>query len=954
MTGIHVVAIAMVAVLLGPFAAHAQDWPVLQARGDSAFGAGRFAEAHDLLTTALAGAEAEQGPDDPAVATVLVSLGRCHIRMGQYTEAEPILRRALAIREQRYGPNSTDVAVCLNNLGSVCKSVGRYSEAEKLYRRYLDITQSVLGAEHPDVAKGMNNLANLLLEEARYNEAEQLLQTALGIYAAEAGTGGSVYLAKTLTNLGALLHLEGRYHDAELYYRQALEVARGLVGEQHPDVAQQLNNLANLYDDTRQFALAESLYTESLRICEATLGPTHDKVATTKRNIARLYVREGRYAEAEPLAREAIEIGTTTLGAENAQLAEFRMTLGDVLLLEGRLDEASGVYDQALAVSEASAGKDHPQTAAVLYSMSMLAETRGDLDKARGYEQRAYSIRRKSFGTAFDKLMERAALESSRFLQEEASHYLSILLDQAGGDDTNRDEVAKVVFSTKGLVSDGVMVRQKMLKEMNALGDSIDAAKNALSRLAVEGPDPTRPWSHDLEIRKAVDRKEQFEGEQIRISAEFRTEKLITQVDAKAISAQLPAGTALVEYMRFDHATGLNSSRPEYLAIVVKSNGRSMAYPLGDAGAIDTAVARYRQHLANVKSLNMDEYRAVSYDLYSLIWQPFETQVTGMSAVLIAPDAALSLVSFAGLRTNDGDYLIERTAIQYVSSGRDLVREPMLPTKTAGLLAIGDPDYDASAGQRSGLSTGTSTSGLASGLISGFMRGGTSSCRALRDMIVGRLPGSRQEVADVVTKWKSTSSEPSTVLFDAQASEDAFKSQCHGKRVVHLATHGYYISSECQADRTATGFNGENPLLQSGLFFSGANLKGQGASEAKLEDGTLTAEEVSGLNLNGTDLVVLSACETGLGEVRTGEGVFGLRRAFQMAGAKTVISALWPVDDKSTAELMGSLFAASEPNIYDAMRKAAIGAIESRRSAGKSDHPFYWAGFIATGEWKVR
>jgi CHAT domain-containing protein len=406
--------------------------------------------------------------------------------------------------------------------------------------------------------------------------------------------------------------------------------------------------------------------------------------------------------------------------------------------------------------------------------------------------------------------------------------------------------------------------------------------------------------------------------------------------------------------MRYEHTTGLLTSTPRYLAVVVKSNGKASAYPLGDAALIDTAVANYRRHIANVKSLNTDEYIAISYDLYSLIWQPFETQIGGMSAVFVSPDAALSLVSFAGLRTSDSDYLIEHYPIHFVSSGRDMVREPTVPAKTSGLLAMGDPDYDATAALRSGQPQGTALSNLTGGLIGGFTRGATSSCRALRDMVVGRIPATRSEISEIVRQWQSASSEPAVTLFDAQASEDAFKKQSHGIRVLHLATHGYYISNECRPDKSSAGFVGESPLLESGLFFAGANLKGQGAADAKVEDGTLTAEEVAGLNLNGTDLVVLSACETGLGEVRSGEGVFGLRRAFQMAGAKTVISALWPVDDKSTADLMGSLFAAREQNIYDAMRQAALKTIQARRAAGKSDHPFYWAGFVATGDWKTQ
>jgi len=166
-----------------------------------------------------------------------------------------------------------------------------------------------------------------------------------------------------------------------------------------------------------------------------------------------------------------------------------------------------------------------------------------------------------------------------------------------------------------------------------------------------------------------------------------------------------------------------------------------------------------------------------------------------------------------------------------------------------------------------------------------------------------------------------------------------------------LATHGYYMAEACRPENAPEDFIGESPLLLSGLFLAGANLKGKDADSLRVDDGIVTAEEVVGLNLHETQLVVLSACETGLGEVKPGEGVFGLRRAFQMAGAQTVLSALWQVDDKSTAELMGGLFATNDP-LPETLRRLQLEQIQRRRANNQPDHPFFWAAFIATGGWK--
>ena len=147
-------------------------------------------------------------------------------------------------------------------------------------------------------------------------------------------------------------------------------------------------------------------------------------------------------------------------------------------------------------------------------------------------------------------------------------------------------------------------------------------------------------------------------------------------------------------------------------------------------------------------------------------------------------------------------------------------------------------------------------------------------------------------------------------------------------------------------------YTGENPLLLSGLFFAGANLHGDRADSLGAEDGILTAYEVSAMDLAGTELVVLSACETGVGEVAAGEGVYGLRRAFQMAGARTVVSALWPVSDQATAEMMGGLYERQDEALPDAMRRIQLEKLDRLRNRGKIDHPFTWGGFIALGDWR--
>jgi len=266
----------------------------------------------------------------------------------------------------------------------------------------------------------------------------------------------------------------------------------------------------------------------------------------------------------------------------------------------------------------------------------------------------------------------------------------------------------------------------------------------------------------------------------------------------------------------------------------------------------------------------------------------------GSDMVLIAADGALNLLSFAGLKNQGGSYLTESFRIHNLASGRDLIRLRNEFEPASGLFALGDPDYGAVAADRIAALGASPGSGPADSVIQVAFatRNIRSGCGRLSEMEVTPLPGTHREVDLVSDRWAETTLEPLVACYGGEASEEYFKAEAPGNRVIHLATHGYFLGGACRPDGLDTDYVGENPLLLSGLFLAGSNRHGVEADSLGVEDGILTAYEVSAMDLEGTELVVLSACETGLGEVSEGEGVYGLRRAFQMAGARTVVSAL--------------------------------------------------------------
>jgi CHAT domain-containing protein len=413
---------------------------------------------------------------------------------------------------------------------------------------------------------------------------------------------------------------------------------------------------------------------------------------------------------------------------------------------------------------------------------------------------------------------------------------------------------------------------------------------------------------------------------------------------------------------------------------------------LGTAARIDRLIEGWRRQMVedvgapsqhgSVRSLT-----SRGRELRALIWDPVAAQLEGVQRAFVVPDGALNLVPFDALPGPGDEYLVEQPlVIHYVSAERDLARVARPPVAGAGLLAIGGPAFSDTTPFEA-FRTGGNAREIPADAIRARVPQDRVARRSLAPCVLSpavafdALPGSRMEVERIGRLWDQAA--PRTpqkagaaqVLTGAQATERAVKQGGPGRRILHLATHGFFLGPECDTpvagtravgglaprpDRiaAATGQEAElhpseNPLLLSGLAFAGANWRGSATLDE--DDGILTAEEVAALDLDGVEWAVLSACNTGLGTVAPGEGIFGLRRAFQAAGVRTVIMSLWAVDDSASLEWMEALYRArlvDRLDTADAARAASVATIRQRRMTGRSTHPFYWAAFVASGDWR--
>jgi CHAT domain-containing protein len=388
------------------------------------------------------------------------------------------------------------------------------------------------------------------------------------------------------------------------------------------------------------------------------------------------------------------------------------------------------------------------------------------------------------------------------------------------------------------------------------------------------------------------------------------------------IQKRLPESAALLEMVRYRPMNVTATTGTErwqaarYGAYLVRRTGRPTFLDFGTADSIDALVAEFRRMLAQPRGTLAHE---LGRRLDALLMQPVRASLGGARTIYLSPDGALNLVPFAALVDEQDRYLLETFTFNYVSTGRDLTRPTSQAVAATAPVVIGDPAFDAAADQ-----AGTQT--------------GPDATRGLRGQSFGRLPGTAAEARNIANLLGKV-----TVFTGSQATETALKS-VESPRVLHVATHGFFLADQDLSTTLSSAVADlEDPMLRSGLVLSGVNIGKSGN-----DDGVLTALEAAGLALWGTQLVVLSACETGVGEVKTGEGVFGLRRAFMVAGAETLVMSLWQVEDTATQRLMTEFYRrlAQGEDRSQALRQASLSLMQDAAYR----HPFFWASFIAAGE----
>jgi CHAT domain-containing protein/tetratricopeptide (TPR) repeat protein len=903
--------------LLGPD--HVLVAEALAQLGWAHWSRGDFRQRRDLMARALTIYEARLGPDDPDLANGMIELGRAEGQLANFARVRELHEKAAAIYSKSTSPQARrELAICLEGQGYAAQRLGDVAEAERLFRMALAISEELPDSVRSRTAPILLLLADALLERGAHDEARSVLERALVISEKTFGPGDH-RTARVLRQLAVVLWKQGDLPGARRAMRRSLEMQELASGRDHPVVAVHLQ------------ALAEIL------------------------------VEQGEATEARALAERALAIRETSLGTDHPLTAETMRLLAS---LTEDPAAALRLLDHALAATRAGFGPFHPDVARILSDRARLLLRRGDAAAAMASALEAEASAREWLRLALGSLDERSALAAVRH----AARGIDIALSAAamGAEPGAIEGVLDAVVRSRALVLDEIAARHRVARsssdpEIGRLEAVLATSRERLARLALRaaGDDPGE--GDRRLIQEAQREKEDAEAALAARSRLFREERDESQRGIAAVRAALGGDDALVSFVQYRREGRPADRTPpvlSYGAFVTRPREAVTFVPLGDAARIDALVARWRKVLLRERGGvagteprgSLADYRAAALGLRRAIWDPLEARFRGAVRVVLVPDGALHLVSFAALPARGGAYLLESAPlVHYVTAERDLAA-PISDASNRGLLALGDPDFESATPTVPGEEPAAQTPAGDSDATRA-----SSACHAFDSLRFAPLPASGREVDDLAAPFDPADT---LRLRRGAAGEGAVKELARGRRVLHLATHAFFLGEDCPSALTPSRSDGEAfpsaqaPLLRAGLALAGANRRASAPPGG--EDGILTAEEIAGLDLRGMEWAVLSACGTGVGEIAAGEGVLGLSRAFRVAGAGTTIMSLWAVDDEGTRRWMRALYRSrfeQGKTTDEAVHAASLESLRERRSRGRSTHPFHWAGFIASGSW---
>lgn len=887
---------------------------------------GRYKEAESMNAAAVNYFKEKPVQQSDDYLNALNNMARIYQGMGNYQEAEKFFTALLNYYRQLPDVRPDVLSGILNNLGELYRVMDDDEKAEPLFRESLEISKKQKDEPLASVS-ALNNIALLYKATGRYAEAEASYKEALKHYE-EAGKQNHPDYTNPLNNLGELYRGMGRYEDAADAFVKVIGLRKELLGEENVNYANALNNLALVYLEIGGTKEAEPLLEKCSGIYLKLLGDKHIYYANSLSNLASAYTAEGKYEQAEKLKLQALSIFRDALGEKNIRYAQYLNGTAIVYFKMKKYAEAIKYLEQARSVLSEKVSEDHYDAIDVMYNLAEMYRITGQDTKADDLYLRAMKGYLKLIKNYFPSLSEEEKTDFYYTLSNRFDSYNSFVIERAQegkAADTLVYAMYDLQLATKGLLLNEtgrlypavVASKDKSLME---LYDKWLARKKLLAEQYRLSPEEL--LTKDIDVSRTEKEVNEMEKE---LYARTGSSSIASR-SWRDIKKVLQPNEAAVEMVRVQFYNGqLWTDSVYYAALVITGNSSKpqlVIIPKGEK-IEERSLPFYHDHIRKKEEDTKS---------YSAFWQPLQPSLKNIDHVYFSADGLYHQLNLYSLMNPQSKkYLVDEMSITLLSNTNELTQKK-ISTTTPDLIAelFGDPDYN------------EETPGSSNKEVSRF---GID--------YLPELPGTKVEV-DTIGNILQSHKWMVRVHTRTGASEEELKNVKH-PQVLHVATHGYFLKNieAFGNDDKILGIEAtkvkENPLLRSGLMLAGAATNSSDSLTLKeKEDGILTAYEASTLDLSHTELVVLSACETGLGEVRNGQGVYGLQRAFLVAGADALIMSLWVVDDYATQELMTGFYEEWSRDPKGSKQKAFRAA--QLKLKEKYPSPYYWGAFVMIGE----
>jgi CHAT domain-containing protein len=834
---------------------------------------------------------------------------------GSYKMSEKSFLKAEKIYNDEQLSDSAFANLTLSNLGLLYHTTGRYTLAEEYTKNAL--TKREQSSDKTGYAASLNNLAVLYKDMGLYTDAETYIIKAEN-HLKSSGETQTVQYAVVLNNHAMINQMTGKYTDAEKLMKQSLEIAGKEIKEKSVTFVRLQVNLALLYQLTKRYEEAEKTYDEATKIMKKKLGKNHPDYAVLLRNKASLYQQMKRFEQVENLLKEAREIYSSQFGKEHPSYAQVTYETALFYQSQNRLEEAEPLLNEALTIQQKTLSEHHPNIALTFENMAILYWQKEDFINAAEWYRKSLNEYSYQINTFFPVMNDYEKTEFWENIQAKFIRFYNFALDAETAVPEITEDVYNYHIATKALLlNSSRKVKARILnsgnQELIANYKNWQGTKNWLAKLYSYTNEELAEEKINIDSLETLVKN--LEKELTVASKDFKDANELSSADYKKIANALKPGEAAIELIRINSYSYLfPKSQIHYIGLVLRNDNKKpemIFFKDGD----------------DMESSQSDEYQATIHSgksmapFYDYYWKPVDELTLNDKKLYVSVDGIYNQVNINTILMPSGKSLVELKDVRFVSNTKDILTFKTKTNNQKTAFLLGFPDYKLD-------------------LPDNLAR-------------LNPLPGTQKEVQAIQNLLKSNAWQVSSV-FEKQATEGNLK-KVKNPYILHIATHGYFLENTVDPSEETRAFGiepmkaYENPLLRSGLLLAGADrtVNEMNTKDNKdNDDGILNAFEAMILNLDQTDLVVLSACQTGLGEIKNGEGVYGLQRSFQIAGAKSVITSLWEVSDEGTQDLMSAFYKywLLSGNKHDAFRKAQL---EIKQ---KYQYPYYWGAFVLVGD----